>query len=296
MNHVDLFSGIGGFALAAKWAGFTTTQFVEIDSFCQKVLTKNFPDIPIHDDIKTFTTSAKIDLLTGGFPCQPFSVAGKRKGKSDDRYMWPEMLRVICSASPTYVLIENVTGIISIALDDILLDLERERYATRIFVLPASAAQAPHKRERVWIIANRHGKRCDMWCDTWEKRFSQENINRNVQAIQSEWEKLKPQSWKNFNAQNWLANTDSIAGEQTNSKTKPIKKTGNAWMGYSGQNRSTTSESHWQENQPPIPGMDDGLPFRLDRNKALGNAIVPQIAYPILKIIYDIEKQKVENE
>ena len=185
MNHVDLFSGIGGFALAARWAGIETVQFVELDPFCQKVLQKNFPGIPIHDDIKTFTYTKAIQndkrrcgsvevasrngesgdtsigpcnqpfLLTGGFPCQPFSCAGKRRGKEDDRYLWPEMLRVISEAKPTWVIGENVAGFINMGLDDCIPDLEREGYEVQPIVIPACAVQAPHRRDRVWIIAHR---------------------------------------------------------------------------------------------------------------------------------------------
>lgn len=123
MRHLDLFSGIGGFALAARWMGWETVQFVELDKFCQRVLEKNFPGVPIHGDIKTFDGTrfrGAVDIVTGGFPCQPFSTAGKRKGKADDRYLWPEMLRVIGEARPTFVVGENVAGIISMGLDQVL--------------------------------------------------------------------------------------------------------------------------------------------------------------------------------
>ena len=106
-THLDLFSGIGGFALAAKWAGYETIQFVEIDPFCHKVLKKHWPDVPIHSDIKTFDVTkynGSIDLITGGFPCQPYSVAGKRLGKADDRALWPEMLRIISEIRPAWVI------------------------------------------------------------------------------------------------------------------------------------------------------------------------------------------------
>jgi len=160
-THLDLFSGIGGFALAARWAGLETLQFVEIDSFAQKVLKKNFPGVPIHDDIKTFdaTQLCQPFLLTGGYPCQPFSQAGKRRGKEDDRHLWPEMLRVIRECRPTWILAENVAGHITMGLDTVLADLESEDYACRTFVIPACAKDAPHRRDRVWIVA--HSKEND---------------------------------------------------------------------------------------------------------------------------------------
>jgi len=154
-KHIDLFSGIGGFSLAARWAGFETVQFVEIDPFCRKVLNKNFPGVPIHDDIKTYKHSgaSRPFLLTGGFPCQPFSCAGKRRGAEDDRALWPEMLRVISEARPTWVIGENVGGFISMGLDDCISDLEAEGYTVQPFVIPACAVNAPHRRDRVWIVA-----------------------------------------------------------------------------------------------------------------------------------------------
>ena len=187
-THLDLFSGIGGFALAARWVGIETIQFVEIDKFCQKVLNKNFPGVPIHDDIKTFTYTETIKndernrrildettkggkgsdsaiitgnqyadrpfILTGGSPCQPFSFAGKRKGKEDNRFLWPEMFRVIKEIKPRWVVAENVAGIVRMALDDCLSDLEGEGYATETVIIPACAVNAPHRRDRVWIVAN----------------------------------------------------------------------------------------------------------------------------------------------
>jgi len=154
-THLDLFSGIGGFALAAGWAGFTTVGFVEYEDFPKRLLSRRFPGIPIHSDIHDFdaTPFRGVDLITGGFPCQPFSAAGKQRGKEDDRWLWKEMLRVIVEAQPTWVLAENVAGIINMALDEVLLDLEAQDYATGTVILPACSQNALHRRDRVWIIA-----------------------------------------------------------------------------------------------------------------------------------------------
>ena len=161
MQIIDLFSGIGGFSLAGRWAGWNTIQFVEIDKYCQMVLKKHWPNVPIHSDIKTFgpETPQNYDanettIITGGFPCQGFSVAGQRKGKSDDRYLWPEMLRVINEIKPAYIVGENVTGIIGLALDTVLSDLEAQDYTTETFIIPACAVDAPHERKRVWLVAH----------------------------------------------------------------------------------------------------------------------------------------------
>ena len=158
MNALSLFSGIGGLDIAAEWAGFKTVAFCEKDKFCQKVLKKHWPDVPIHSDIKTYQHDGTvIDILTGGFPCQPFSCAGKRAGKADDRYLWPEMLRVIREVSPRWVVGENVRGLTNwnggMVFDEVQADLEAEGYEVTAVILPACGQNAPHRRERIWFVA-----------------------------------------------------------------------------------------------------------------------------------------------
>ena len=227
-EHLDLFSGIGGFALAAKWAGFRTITFCEWDKFCQKVLRKNFPDVPIFGDIRELdgTKYKGVELLTGGFPCQPFSIAGKQKGKDDDRYLWPEMLRIISEAQPTWIIGENVAGIVNMALDQVLIDLEAQGYAAWPFIIPACAVGAPHRRDRVWILA-----------------YS--NSNR-----------LQGREWR----------------------MQEIEKPNKTMLS------SASYEHAW--NNVPTPYFcraSDGIPHRVDRVRSLGNAIVPQLAYEIMK-------------
>lgn len=161
MKHLDLFSGIGGFALAAKWSGIETVAFCEIEEFPTKVLNKNFPSIPVHKDIFNLNGEdyAGIDIITGGFPCQPFSVAGNQGGEEDNRHLWPQMLRIITQARPAWVVAENVAGIIPMALDTVQADLENKGYSTRSVIIPACSKNAPHRRDRVWIIANNRGER-----------------------------------------------------------------------------------------------------------------------------------------
>jgi len=158
MRHLDLFSGIGGFSLAASWVWGNThdiVAFCEKDTFCQKVLAKHWPDVPCVEDIHNLRGDefGTIDLITGGFPCQPFSQAGKQSGKKDDRYLWPEMLSIIEKAQPRWVIGENVIGIVNLVLDDVLSSLEGKGYEVGIFNLPACAVNAPHQRQRIWIVA-----------------------------------------------------------------------------------------------------------------------------------------------
>lgn len=169
VRHLDLFSGIGGFALAAQWVGgIETVAFCEIDPWARKVLTKNFPGVPINENVKTLNPIeyGTIDIITGGWPCQPHSSAGKRKGKADDRYLWPEMLRIIKLARPRWVLGENVAGIISVELDQVLSDLEAADYTATAFSVPAVACDAPHGRPRWWVVGHANGASSDAHATT----------------------------------------------------------------------------------------------------------------------------------
>jgi DNA-cytosine methyltransferase len=164
VKHAELFAGIGGFSLAARWMGWENVFVVEKDEWCRNKLKMNFRGTDIYGDIKAFKgTKYKggVDVLSGGFPCQPFSVSGQRKGKDDDRYLWPEMLRVCKEIRPRFFVAENVPGIISMELDKVLSDLEDENYTCwPPFVIPACAAGADHRRDRVWIIAHANGNGC----------------------------------------------------------------------------------------------------------------------------------------
>lgn len=187
LTHLSLFSGIGGADLAASWAGFETVAFSEIDPYCCKVLERNFNGVPNLGDCRKITreifyeaTGRKsVDVISGGFPCQPFSVAGKQRGKKDDRYLWPEMLKVIEELRPSWVVGENVAGFVRLGLDDALSDLEAEGYSCRAFVFPACGVGAPHQRYRCFIVGhaehdglpgaqNTGGIRAA--CDAWTQR------------------------------------------------------------------------------------------------------------------------------
>ena len=245
MTHLDLFSGIGGFALAAKWAGIETVAFCEIDDFACKVLNKNFPDVPVHRDIRELDGSlyAGIDLITGGYPCQPFSTAGKRKGADDPRHLWPEMFRVIRQARPTWAVCENVEGHITNGLDSVCDDLEEEGYEVRAVVIPACAVESPHIRNRVWIIAH--------------------TISNGGERIMGGGGQTQT----------------SDAGARGQPDGQPV------------QTDARSAKNGWRNgwgSAPRVCRVDDGIPDRVDRNKALGNAIVPQVAYEILRCIRDV--------
>ena len=164
---LDVCSGIGGFSLGLEaTGGFDTVAFCEYDEFCRKVLNKHWPDVPIYKDLKEIGNEPtrliqEFDLICGGIPCQPFSLAGKQKGKEDDRHLWPYMYEIIKHKKPTWVIVENVGGFVNVALDDVCLDLEAEGYATQSFIIPACGVEAPHRRDRIWIIGKNVGNTTD---------------------------------------------------------------------------------------------------------------------------------------
>jgi DNA (cytosine-5)-methyltransferase 1 len=170
MSHVDLCSGIGGFALGFEWAGISKpVLFCDIEPWSRKVLAKHWPDVPIADDVKELVndpdrfiprTDPRNTILTAGYPCQPFSVAGKQRGTEDDRHIWPFISQIIAHKRPAWCVLENVYGHVALGLDEVLADLEAQDYATRAFIVPACGVNAPHRRDRLWIIAhtNSHGE------------------------------------------------------------------------------------------------------------------------------------------
>jgi len=266
LTMLDLFSGIGGFSLAASWTGgIKTVMFCEIEPYCQKVLKKHWPDIPIHDDIRTLRGEdvGTVDIVCGGFPCQPFSVAGKRRGKEDDRYLWPEMFRVIQETNPTWVIGENVTGLIDLALEDCFIDLEGAGYEVQPFIIPACGVNAPHRRDRVWIMAHsidsRHiGKVRGI--DAQKVRIQEEDRSERSGGRMSIGTSELEQRWSTNRLYDPKDVADSVAG------------------------------SDWWSVEPDVGRVAYGIPRRVDRLRGLGNAIVPQVVYPIFQAIVEIEE------
>jgi DNA (cytosine-5)-methyltransferase 1 len=282
LEHLDLFSGIGGFALAARWMNWTTVQFVEIDSFCQKVLTKNFPNIPIHGDIKTFNGTkyrGAIDILTGGFPCQTFSLAGLG---AMDLTLWKEMFRVIKQSGPWCVVVENVYGILArkggMALEIVCADLESEGYEVQPFIIPACSKGAPHRRERVWIIAYSHAhdaRRCGHGKTRPKKEESK--------SEQKERKRIRPL-------------IERVGYERTSTHPNGIRlrKKGD-WERESRFFNETSAVDDWANfpTQSPVRIRNDGIPTRLVRSAISGggNAVVPQLVFEIFKAIESLKRE-----
>ncbi len=290
LRHGSLFSGIGGFDLAAEWMGWENVFHCEWNEFCQKVLNKHFPKSLSYGDItKTDFTihRGNIDIITGGFPCQPYSTAGKRLGKEDARHLWPEMLRAIREIQPTYIVGENVLGFVNwnggLVFHEVQTELENEGYEIQPVILPACAVGAPHRRERVWFVAysNKRTARPPRKSDG----IIEQGCNNNDES-----KERREQAKLNIRCSDVLqsnTNTDD-KGLQGGEKFGIVKKS------REKQNKQSSGlfQSAWDKfpTKPAICGGNDGIPDRMDRIKALGNAIVPQVSYQIFKAINEHEK------
>jgi len=266
-THLDLFSGIGGFALAAGWAGYNTIGFCEVEDYPRRVLSSRFSGVPIHGDIRELNGSVYrgVSLITGGYPCQPFSAAGKRKGAADDRHLWPEMLRVVKQARPAWVLAENVAGHITMGLDEVLADLETEGYTARAVVVPACAVNAPHRRDRVWIIAKSLG--------------NAQNHGFSAKPHHERTHKTESGSTQGAGPTMADTSTERTQGLRSSRVSEPPAHAGQE-VPVCGYER--IGPSYW-ETEPDVGRVADGLPNRVDRLKGLGNAIVPQVAYELIR-------------
>lgn len=300
LKLLDLFSGIGGFSLAAKWAGIEPVAFCEKDKFCQENLRRLWPTIPIMDDINKIevnqsqrkvlngvsTTSlfyngdmlydGTIDIISGGFPCQPFSLAGKRRGKDDDRDLWPAMFDVIKKLKPRWFIGENVANFVNMEFERTAFNLENEGYEVWALNIPAYAVAARHERKRAWIIA-------------YLNKESGCKVNKKTLPI-----KNKRDIWMGHPRlflSNDVADTRSKRIQGNESQTF-LQERRLSWS----QNFRSPSDFFGRPDipKPLICRMDDGFSNRVDRLRALGNAIVPQIAFEIFKGIVDLHLKESE--
>ena len=260
-----MFSGIGGLDLAAEWAGFETVGQCEWAEYPRKVLAKHWPEVPRWNDIRTLTAGdfyAKtglrtVDLISGGFPCQPFSTAGKRKGKEDDRYLWPEMLRVAEEIKPTWIVGENVFGIVNMELDTVLTDLEAIGYEAGAYVFPAVAVGAWHRRDRVAIVANSMRKRLQKYDVSAGERKEEQRARRNEEAGYLCWR-------ENIHESGLGGMADGIPN----------------WV-----------DEYWRKEPEEIPKVTKNKDKNAkERIKCLGNAVVPMQFYPVFRAIAEAEK------
>ena len=304
LNHGSLFSGIGGFDLAAEWMGWNNVFHCEWNEFGQKILKHYWPNAISYGDItKTDFTihRGNIDILTGGFPCQPYSMAGKRKGKEDERHLWPEMLRAIREIQPIYIVGENVPGLLNwnggLVFNEVQVDLENEGYEVQPVILPACGKNAPHRRERVWFVAysksdRNRGGLCRLEETNDSKRKSEKHGENNVQFRNNgeKWDVTNSRLQRQTKRQEQPMGIDELCEERTFTNSNASGEWWNKW-------KSESKGNLWEQfpTQSPICSGDDGLPSKLDgitfpkwkseSVKAYGNAIVPQVAHEIFKAI-----------
>lgn len=322
MNHASLFSGIGGAEVAAEWMGWGNLFHCEINPFGRKVLEYWYPNSTSYEDITKTDFSewrGRVDVLTAGFPCQPFSVAGQRKGADDDRYLWPQVVRVIRETRPAWVVGENVAGILTMVqpgeevtmgsgstlfgesdrkrvllrqeyvIETVCRDLEREGYEVRPFVIPACAVGAPHRRDRVWIVARRTAT--DTQC------CGGREIHNEIQSQQSDGQRTYGNGYEQFVTHTTCEQSYRHQFEQQEALRKAEGKSG----GEYSQSCYELPADRWRDfpTQSPVCTGDDGFPIPMDgitfskwrqeSIKAYGNAWVPAVAYEIFRAIQQVE-------
>ena len=320
MKLLDTFAGIGGFSYAAEKlvGGFETTQFIEINPYCQKILNKHWSHVPIHDDITTFTAkSGEFDIITGGFPCQDISVAGLQKGitKETRSGLFYELIRVIRMVRPKYVVLENVAAILNRGLDIVLRELSEAGYDAEWAVISASSLGACHRRSRWWLVAYPNSKQSSGTESEIQTRrnttFSSFTSNPNNNGSPSA-EKCrfngetsdKTQEGQNQSCQSQRSSEsrNSTTIQQTTELTYPDSKRLQGLRGeyelqesckertFTWRNSGITLNPNWKgyKSKPTLCRGDDGLSNRVDRLKALGNSIVPAVAAIPLQRVKDL--------
>ncbi|BAQ90505.1 Site-specific DNA methylase (Dcm) [uncultured Mediterranean phage uvMED] len=329
MKVLDLFSGIGGFSVGLERAGFETVAFCEIEDYPRAVLRRHWPDVPIYRDIRQLTEEQLRadgivpDVICGGYPCQPFSVAGRQRGQEDERHLWPEMYRLIRECRPRWVISENVSGHIKLGLDEVLASLEAEGYTVWTFIIPACAVNAPHKRDRLWIVAHadsegqsdgsQHEQRLAVGnASSWGRsgfdgrRSGQEPENGCSQSSegvvayarhtgvhqQRKSRNVEPKSNQQGRVeQNGLSRRERRK-KQNVADASASGLQGNVWQGQTGsegQPGGHLAQRGWWEFEPNVGRVAHGVPARSHRIKGLGNAVVPQIPEIIGRTILEYE-------
>ena len=316
LRILDLFSGIGGFSRGFEATGFfRTISFVENEPYCQAVLKHHWPEVPVLGDItdvKPEDLPTRPDVICGGFPCQPFSQAGRQQAQDDSRHLWPEMFRLIRECRPTWVVGENVVGLIRLGLDEVLADLESEGYATRTFNIPACSVGAPHLRQRLWIVAHSDsesepdgsfdgnaGQRqlgFEFVADSECKGERRRGVSRSRKDNSKNEEGLSVQSRRLGKT---VADSKSKRHGGRGGKERGIKQ--GVVLSKKSKGRTVGREAEgcgesyraeqWWEVEPSVGRLVDGLPNRIPQLRALGNSIIPQIAQKIgqaIKETYDV--------
>jgi len=257
MRVGSLFAGIGGFDLGLERAGMEIRWQVENNLWCQRVLAKHWPNVTRYGDIKQvdWHTIEPVDLVCGGFPCQPFSLAGKRKGFDDDRYLWPEVVRCLDAVRPTWFLGENVPGIIKVALDQVCADLEALGYTVQAFNIPACAVDAAHQRKRIWIVA--HAARELPYGTGTRGGWGLESTDSGETVSDAQRERSQGQRPEH----------------ELCSLSRQIQ----------------ISRDSWWEPEPSVGRVAHGVPSRVDRLRGLGNAVVPQVVEVLGRMMIEVE-------
>ncbi len=293
-TSVDLFSGIGGFALACKWANVQTVAFAETDDYATQILATRFPGVKNYGDVRNVPFISNPWLVCGGPPCQPTSVAGKRLGTADDRWLWPEALAVVERLKPEWVLFENPDAILTLneglEFERICITLESQGYAVQPIIIPACAVGAPHRRNRLWLIAHSdtyrapvvrtrngdtHGQR-DNQTEKSRRNHEQYGANCNFEKIPAD------------------AHSQGLARSQPDSDIEPIRSAKKKWRAIT---EALGNSSLWANaglndsySKPLLLGGVDGIPDKLDKRIGrIGNAVVPQVVYQIIKRMIEAE-------
>ena len=288
LKILDTFAGIGGFSYAAHElvGGFETTQFVEIDPFCQKVLKKHFPKVPCHDDIKTFTAyPGQYDVITGGFPCQDISVAGRREGITNESRsgLFHELIRVIRLVRPKFVVMENVAAILNNGLDIVLGELSEAGYDAEWSIISASSLGACHRRSRWWLVAytNDYGSSSSPINEVNDKTDSSSQERQN---------QVSESSGSSESSDSRIVRSSEGNVTDSNSEGLQRKILSKMESGIWSAKHTRRLDPNWRSyvSKPILPRGSYGLSNRVDRTKALGNSIVPAVAAIPLQRVHDL--------